>query len=97
MQIIQTNKFKRDLKRLKKQGFKMERLENIIKLLIQDTILPVGLRNHKLSCSGSYDGQRAVHVMPDCVMIYEQTDLLILKQIGSHTNIFDRNRKIAIR
>ncbi len=79
-------KFKRDLKRLQKQGKDMEKLKEVIRLLCEGKELPPRFSDHPLK--GAWSDFRDCHIEPDWVLIYriENTELLlVLARSGSHS------------
>ena len=75
--IRPTTKFQKDLKRVKKRGFDISLLTDIIKKLAAGEPLPEKNREHQLS--GDYTGCRECHITPDWLLIYEvDGDELIL-------------------
>ena len=58
-----TTKFQKDLKRVKKSGFDISLLTDIIKTLAAGEPLPERNRDHQLS--GDYAGCRECHITPD--------------------------------
>ena len=67
--IRPTTKFQKDLKRVKKRGFDISLLTDIIKKLAAGEPLPEKNRDHQLS--GDYAGCRECHITPDWLLIYE--------------------------
>ena len=67
--IRPTTKFQKDLKRVKKRGFDISLLTDIIKKLAAGEPLPEKNREHQLS--GDYTGCRECHITPDWLLIYE--------------------------
>ena len=65
--IRPTTKFQKDLKRVKKRGFDISLLTDIIKKLAAGEPLPEKNRDHQLS--GDYAGCRECHITPDCSII----------------------------
>ena len=87
--IILATRFKRDLKRVSKQGKDIDMLENIINVLANNKKLPTKNKDHALI--GNYDGCRECHIEPDWLLIYktdQQTKTLKLIRTGSHTELF---------
>ena len=79
--IRPTTKFQKDLKRVKKRGFDIPLLTDIIKKLAAGEPLPEKNRDHQLS--GDYAGCRECHITPDWLLIYEvDGDELILSLSG---------------
>lgn len=74
--IRPTTKFQKDLKRVKKRGFDIPLLTDIIKKLAAGSRCRKN-RDHQLS--GDYAGCRECHITPDWLLIYEvDGDELIL-------------------
>lgn len=63
-----TAKFKKDYKRIKKQGTDLSKLEVVFETLIRGEALPDAMRDHSLG--GTYYGHRECHVEPDWLLIY---------------------------
>ena len=87
--IVQTSSFKKDFKKILKQGKNLELIkEVIIKLSIPD-FLEKKYRDHLLS--GNYKNKRECHIAPDWLLIYEiQDDELVLYRTGSHSELFNK-------
>lgn len=85
--ISDSNRFKRDFRRVEKRGWKLEKLAQIIDLLAADQPLPPYCRPHKLV--GEYIGQWECHIEPDWLLIYDVDDEdLFLVRTGSHADLF---------
>lgn len=85
------NSFKRDLKKIKKRGYKLEKLKTVIDMLANDIELPIEYRNHALTGKFKTRGIYECHVEPDWLLMYiKDTDglLLILVNTGSHSDLF---------
>ncbi|MCI7404311.1 type II toxin-antitoxin system YafQ family toxin [Pyramidobacter sp.] len=81
--------FKRDYKRIRKRGYDIRRLENIIEMLAKEQALPKECRDHDLG--GNWSGFRECHIEPDWLLVYtiDHNDLvLILSRTGSHSDLF---------
>lgn len=89
LKIVQTSSFKKDFKKILKQGKNLELIkEVIIKLSIPD-ILDKKYRDHFLS--GNYKNKRECHITPDWLLIYEICeDELVLYRTGSHSELFNK-------
>jgi mRNA interferase YafQ len=86
-QIMRTNGFERGLKRIKKRGYRLHKLEVIIDLVAADLALPQRCRPHKLV--GNYEGLWVCHIEPDWLLIYETlVDEIILIATGTHADLF---------
>ena len=87
-QIRQTSQFKKDLKRLIKQGNDMEKLAEVVDTLISGNALDSKYKDHPLS--NNWTGFRDCHIAPDWVLVYKiQSDVLILTltRSGSHSEL----------
>ncbi len=81
--------FKKDLKRVKKSGLKLEKLYKVVEMLADDISLEEKYRDHKLQ--GNYSGCIECHIEPDWLLIYEKTEetlVLILNRTGTHSDLF---------
>ena len=81
--------FKKDFKRIKKRGYDISRLENIVELLANEVPLPEQFKDHNLS--GNYNGFRECHIAPDWLLIYQVNNnelVLVLSRTGSHSDLF---------
>ena len=81
--------FKRDYKRIKKRGYDLRLLEDVIALLAEGQELPASYRDHALT--GDYSGCRGCHIAPDWLLVYEvlQDELLLyLTRTGTHSDLF---------
>lgn len=81
--------FKKDYKRIKKRGYEIRLLEEVIGILAEGKALPEKYKDHELI--GDYKGCRECHVLPDWLLVYEVIDkelLLYLMRTGTHSDIF---------
>ena len=84
-----TTRFRRDLKRLKKRGYDLNLLDEVIQMLAEGKPLPARMRDHPLV--GDYDGCRECHISPDWLLVYEiwQEELILyLTRTGTHSDLF---------
>lgn len=87
-QIYRTSRFKKDVKRLKKQGKDFRTFQQIIKQLAEGVELEEKYRDHKLI--GDFKGKRECHIEPDWLLMYDVgEDELILVRTGSHSELFE--------
>lgn len=85
--LYASNRFKRDLKAIKKQRKDLDLLKDAIDTLRIPAPLPPKNRDHQLS--GDYSKARECHLAPDLLLIYRVVDnVLILERIGSHSELF---------
>ncbi len=84
-----TNKYTQDVKRAKKRGLPMDKLNEVIRLLAEGEPLPAKYKDHALV--GNYAGCRDCHISPDWILIYEkdtQIRLITLQRTGTHSDLF---------
>jgi mRNA interferase YafQ len=80
-------KFLKEVEAAKKRGKDMEKLKQIIKLLIEENPLPPKNRNHRLL--GEFKDYWECHIEPDWLLIYAKSSThLILVRTGSHSDLF---------
>ncbi|HCS76083.1 MAG TPA: type II toxin-antitoxin system mRNA interferase toxin, RelE/StbE family [Clostridiales bacterium] len=82
-------RFKKDYKLVKKRGYNIGLLEEVLEILCSGQLLPQKYRDHVLT--GNYDGQRECHINPDWLLIYkiENDELLLsLTRTGTHSDLF---------
>ena len=88
LEVRYLNKFKRDVKRLQKQGKDLQKLREVIELLANEQPLPEKYRDHKMT--GNWNDFRDCHIEPDWVLIYRIEDnklTLSLSRTGSHSEL----------
>ena len=84
-----TTKFQKDLKKIKKRGYNISLLTEVIKILASGMSLPEKNRDHALS--GNFSKYRECHISPDWLLIYEIDNddlILILTRTGTHSDLF---------
>ncbi len=87
LKIVQSTRFKRDIKKIKKQGKSLSELKTFISILARKSPLPEKYKNHSLS--GDYSNYKECHIKPDWLLIYKITDNeLQLVRTGSHSELF---------
>jgi mRNA interferase YafQ len=86
--LLQTNRFKRDWKRMKKRGAASSKLSEVLELLAADQPLPERCRPHKLV--GEWMGFWECHIEPDWLLVYDLEDpnVLTLVATGTHADLF---------
>ena len=84
---IRSNQFKRDVKKAVQRGKQINKLRNLLLLLIQEQPLPQAYLDHPLK--GNWKGHRGAHIEPDWVLVYriEGSDLH-LTRTGTHADLF---------
>jgi mRNA interferase YafQ len=86
-----SSRFKKDLKRIEKQGLSTRELEAVVEKLANGVSLEPVYYDHALG--GEYKGCRECHIRPDWLLIYEVDDntlYLYLMRTGSHSELFSR-------
>lgn len=87
--IRYSSKFKKDYKLLKKRGYDIRLLEELLCMLCAGHQLPQKYNDHTLS--GNFKGHRECHITPDWLLIYkieENELLLLLTRTGTHSDLF---------
>ncbi len=86
--VRRTNQFKRDVKRLIKAGKNIEKLMEVLEILLDDKKnLPIEYNDHPLR--GEYKDKRDCHIEPDWILIYAiENDEVVLYRTGSHSELF---------
>ena len=83
------NSLKEDYKRIRKRGYDIALLENVVRMLADGETLPAKYRDHTLT--GNYSGFRECHITPDWLLIYEVREselILVLSRTGTHSDLF---------
>ena len=89
-ELVLTSRFKRALKRARKRGLDIDRLNEIVDKLQNNIELEARYHDHDLH--GTYQGFRECHIQPDWLLIYlRRNDVLTLTLIdtGSHSDLYD--------
>ena len=87
-ELFQSNQFLKDIKRLKKRGKDISKLQKVVnKLAISETLHPKH-RDHTLV--GEWKTCRDCHIEPDWILIYYiDSNILRLERTGSHSDLFE--------
>jgi mRNA interferase YafQ len=81
-----SNAIEKDIALMSKGGYDVVKLVSVVRLLVQDIVLPVHFRDHPLK--GKWAGSRECHLSPDWIMIYRKDgDTLILERTGTHSDL----------
>jgi mRNA interferase YafQ len=85
--IRRTSQFKRDVKRMQRQGREVDKLKRVLEALVKGQPLAAKYRDHVLV--GQYKGTRECHIEPDWLLIYDLAETeIILIRTGSHSDLF---------
>ena len=82
--------FRKQYKRLKKRGYDMSLLDDVVLRLANGEKLPAKYQDHPLQ--GDRHGYRDCHIQGDWVLIYKIDKgilTLILAETGTHSDIFE--------
>ena len=88
--IKRTSQFKKDFKRMIKQGVDVQPLTEIVAQLSREEPLDEKFHDHPLK--GEWLGFRECHIKPDWLLIYlvDKGELILtLSRTGSHSDLFD--------
>lgn len=91
--IKYTTSFKKQLKKVLKQGKNMEKMLNIVDKLSKKQELDPLNKDHMLINNKYYQNCRECHIEPDWLLIYkydENASLLYLVETGSHSELFNK-------
>lgn len=89
LKVRYSNQFKKDYKAIRKRGYDIELLKNVINILVKEEKLPLKYKEHFLM--GNFSGFRECHIQPDWILIYKiENDKLILTltRTGTHSDLF---------
>ena len=89
LEIVISNRFKKDLKQAAKRGYNLALLDEVVSKLAQKEPLPEKNKDHVLS--GDYAGYRECHIAPDWLLIYSVEDdalALYMMRTGTHSDLF---------
>ena len=82
-----TNRFKKDLKRVKKRRKQMDKIKVVMRTLIEEKPLEARYKDHILI--GNYKARRECHIEPDWLLIYKlEGDEIIFERTGTHSDLF---------
>ena len=90
LQLVTTTKFRKDYKRIKKRGYDLSLLENVLDTLLREETLDQKYRDHALT--GNYIGFRECHIQSDWLLIYaiNASELILTaSRTGTHSDLFD--------
>ena len=89
LEIVLSNRFKKDLKLAQKRGYNLDLLDEVVETLARQEPLPEKNRDHSLT--GDYTGFRECHIQPDWLLVYRADDeelMLFLSRTGTHSDLF---------
>ena len=89
LEIVASNRFKKDLKLAMRRGYNIDLLEEVINKIAAGEILEPKYKDHELT--GEYTGFRDCHIQPDWLLIYQKREkelVLLLARTGTHSDLF---------
>jgi mRNA interferase YafQ len=87
--VSQTRQFSRDVKRIRKRGKDLQKLQEVVKLLAEGTPLPANHRDHPLM--GPWQPSLDCLIEADWILIYTaDKDSLRLERTGTHSDLFKK-------
>lgn len=87
LELHRTKKFDKDYVLMKKRGYNLTLLKDIVSKLQIPKKLPQKNKAHNLV--GNFADFRECHILPDWLLIYQQTETkLILVRTGTHSDLF---------
>ena len=84
-----TGQFKKDLKKVKKQGKDLSKLRLVVTQIVNENSLPTKYKDHALK--GRWSGSRDCHVENDLVLICtidKEQKNVTFERLGSHSELF---------
>ena len=87
--VVPTSLFKKDLKRIRKRGYNISLMDEVVSILMSGEPLPPKYDDHALN--GEYIHCRECHITPDWLLIYEISGselILYLTRTGTHSDLF---------
>jgi mRNA interferase YafQ len=83
-----TTQFERDLRLLQRRGKDVEKLKQVLTVLINEEPLAERYRDHPLK--GNYRSRRECHVEPNWLLIYKLNgNEIIFERTGTHSDLFE--------
>lgn len=87
-----STEFKKQLKKIHKQGKDIKKLQLVIEKLANKEELDAKYQNHNLVNSKKYQNCGECHIEPDWLLIYKYYNnelILLLVEMGSHSEVFN--------
>ncbi len=74
---------------MKRRGKDLEKLKKVVRLLVEEQLLPDSYRDHSLV--GDWSGYRDCHIESDWLLLYRidrDEKILTLARTGTHSDLF---------
>ena len=91
-QVQYTSRFKKDFKKVLKQGKDENKFLEVLNVIANGEELDEKYRNHKLINDKFFKDCQECHITPDWLLVYKIQDndlVLLLFATGSHSDLFD--------
>lgn len=85
-----TNSFRQDFKKIKKRGYDLKLLYDVVEKLQNEVTLEPRFQDHILK-GKKYSGLHECHILPDWLLVYRIIDnelILELLYTGTHSDLF---------
>lgn len=92
-EIVLSKNFKKQYKKVGRQGKDLKKLKVVITKLAKNEVLESKYKDHNLIDDKYYKNCRECHIEPDWLLVYQQEDNklnLLLVATGSHSELFDK-------
>ena len=89
LDLVTTTRFRKDLKRIRKRGYDLSKLDDVLQTLLLEKPLHEKHRDHDLT--GDYKGFRECHIEPDWLLVYAVDKgklILTASRTGTHSDLF---------
>jgi mRNA interferase YafQ len=87
LEPVFANQFKKDYALLKKRRKSMDKIIEVMAMLIMEEPLPAKYREHLLT--GNYEGFSECHVEGDWLLVYRfTTEYIYFARTGTHSDLF---------
>lgn len=84
---VTTKRFEKDVKLARKRGKDLNKLKEVMQLLLEGYKLPHKYLDHPLS--GNFERRRECHIQPDWLLIYKPSATqIIFERTGTHSDLF---------
>lgn len=84
-----SSKFRKDYELVKRRGYNMSKLSDVMKMISDGTPLPAKYREHHLK--GNFKDCLECHIEPDWLLIYRvEKHLISFERSGTHSDLFKK-------
>ena len=91
-EVVYSNKFKKGLKKVLKQGKDIKKLRFVVERLANKKDLEPRYKNYKLVNNKYFKNCGECHIEPDWLLVYQYNDnelILLLVETGSHSEVLN--------